>query len=171
LRDYSVQKPRFSILAFILALLLFGLMIGKDYTLLANANLETNTAMSMDSEKIMKNELAVREEIYAKNMVIDIAVGEQIFTQQCTACHSFDKKVLGPAFNDVLPKYTADPAKLEAFLKNPAKIDPAFPSMPNPGLGVIQIKSVVKFLMSKMGKDMDETKDETKEPVNLKHAE
>jgi cytochrome c len=143
--------PRHSVPVFLLALLLFGLVIGKNHALRANASRETITVLVSDAQKTRNEIISQREEIYAKNMVIDEKLGEQIYNERCTACHLFDKKIIGPPFNSVLPKYINKKDELAAFIKNPVKVDPAYPAMPNPGLTTIQIKSVVKFLMIKMG--------------------
>jgi mono/diheme cytochrome c family protein len=153
IRHKDDKLPRHGVTALLLVLVLFGLMIGKDRMLRANASLETVGVLEMDAQKVQKEWVAQREELYAKNMVIDPKLGEQVYNDRCTACHSFEQKILGPPFNSVLPKYVQQPGELEVFLKNPKKIDPAYPSMPNPGLTTIQIKSVVKFLMGKMGAD------------------
>lgn len=151
IRDYKNPVPRHGAAAFLLALLLFGLVIGKNHLLKAESGLETFNVLTLSAQKVWDAEVGKREEIYAKNMVIDPALGEQVYTERCTACHTFDKKILGPPFNDVLPKYAGKMDELVAFLKNPKRIDPNYPSMPNPGLSPIQIKAVVKFLGQKMG--------------------
>ena len=164
IRNYKVSQPRYSVVAFVLALLLFGLMIGKDRTLQANAGGETFSVLKMSAEKARNKLIAEREEIYAKNMVIDAAMGEKVFNDRCTACHSFDKRILGPPFNDVLPKYEGKKDELIAFIQNPVKKDPQYPSMPNPGLTPIQVKATVKFLMEKMGMaDPEENKGENQQ--------
>jgi cytochrome c551/c552 len=86
-------------------------------------------------------------------MVISAEEGEKIYQEVCTACHAFDRVVLGPAHDITLKKYVDNPDDLVEFLKNPTKVDPAFPAMPNPGLTTHKIKSVVKFLMGRMGKE------------------
>lgn len=151
IRNYQEKIPRHGITALIMVAAVFGLLTGKNQALRTNSSLETIGVMKMDAQKAYMDIVNKREEMYAKNMVIDEKAGELIYNQQCTACHSFDQKILGPPFNNVLTRYTADPKALEAFLKNPTRVDPAYPAMPNPGLTTIQIKSVVKFLMIKMG--------------------
>ncbi|MCP5107072.1 MAG: cytochrome c [bacterium] len=163
IRDHKTPRPRFGVVSFLLALLLFGLVIGKDLTVQANASRETAAVLKMDALKARNAIIAKREEIYAKNMVIDPALGEKIYTEQCTACHTFDKKKLGPPLNDVLPRYKGNEKKLIAFITNPTKVDPNYTSMPNPGLTPIQVKAVVKFLVQKMGMETpDEKKEEAK---------
>ena len=151
IRNRSEGIPRRSVISFLLALLLFGLVIGKDRMLQNNSSLETIAVLEANAQKARDEVIGQREELYAKAMKIDEKLGEKIYTDVCTACHSFDKKVLGPPFNSVLPKYADKQEELVAFIKNPKKMDPQFPAMPNPGLSTIKVKSVVKFLMTKMG--------------------
>jgi cytochrome c551/c552 len=164
LKNKEAKIPRASTAFFLLALALFGLITGKDRTLQANAGLETLAVLEMEAQAAHREILAQREELYAKGMKIDAALGEKIYNERCTACHTFGKKVLGPPLNSVLPKYMDKQEELAAFLKKPRKIDPNYPAMPNPGLTTIQIKSVVKFLAIKMGaaeagKGSDDDKD------------
>jgi cytochrome c len=151
IKNYSTPIPRFGIISFLLTLLLFGLVIGKDRTLQANANHETFAVLASDAQKARNEAVAQREELYSQAMKIDEKLGEKIFNDVCTACHRFDQKILGPPFNDVLAKYIDKQDDLIAFIKNPKKINSQYPAMPNPGLTTIQTKSVVKFLMIKMG--------------------
>lgn len=163
IKKYNQPLPPFAITAFILALLLFGLVIGKDRTLQANASLETIKVLEMNAQKVRADIVNKREEIYAKSMIIDPAEGEKIFNERCTACHDFEKKILGPPYNDVLPKYYGKTRDLEKFIMKPTKIDPAYPSMPAQGLSTIQTKSVVKYLMQKMGQDSEKDTDKVTE--------
>ena len=47
---------------------------------------------------------------------------------------------------DVLPKYDGKEAQLVAFIRNPGKIDSAYPPMPNPGLKPEEAEAVVKYM-------------------------
>jgi len=163
IKNYSIPIPRFGVISFLLALLLFGLVIGKDRTLQANANQETLAVLVSDVQKARNEAVAQREELYSRAMKIDEKLGEKIYNDVCTACHSFYQKILGPPFNDVLPKYIDKQDDLIAFIKNPTKINPQYTTMPNPGLTTIQTKSVVKFLMIKIG-----AKPQEKEPPQEK---
>ena len=132
------------------------MVIGKDRMLQANASRETFAVLASDAEKARNEVVAQREELYSQAMKIDEKMGEKIYNEICTACHSFDQIILGPAFNDVLPKYIEKQDELISFIRNPTKIDPQYTAMPNPGLTTIQTKSVVKFLMIKMGVKVEE---------------
>jgi len=151
IKNYNRPMPFRIVFSFIMALLLFGLVIGKNQTLRFNSSRETIAVLKSEALKNRKDIIDQREELYSKAMVIDEKAGEKIYNNICTACHSFDKKILGPPLNEVLPKYSSNQDELMAFLKNPKKIDPKYPAMPSPGLSTIQIKSVVKFLMIEIG--------------------
>ncbi|MEK6755973.1 MAG: c-type cytochrome [Bacteroidota bacterium] len=76
--------------------------------------------------------------------------GEDIFNARCSACHLFDQKKVGPAYRDVIPKYAGKKAQLVAFVLNPAKVDPAFPPMPNQGLRPAEADSIASYLLGKL---------------------
>ena len=91
--------------------------------------------------------VAERMELYSKSMKISAEYGEQIYKERCTSCHDFEKNVLGPAFNDIIPKYSENPDNMVKFILDPVKIDPNLPAMPDPGLTSLQAKSVVKYIL------------------------
>ncbi len=150
LQNYKECRPRYGVTFFVLGLVAFGLMIGRDRILQTNASLETIAVARMDAEKAWEEEVSKREEIYAKTAGVDASKGEEIFNTICSACHSMDQKRLGPPLLTVLPKYVGKENELIAFISNPKKIDPAYTLMPNPGLTTSKIKAVVKFLMGKV---------------------
>jgi cytochrome c551/c552 len=78
--------------------------------------------------------------------------GEKVFNSICVACHRFDQRLVGPPLDTVLPKYRGKPAKLQAFLHNPVKVNPDYPSMPNLHLTDRQVETVAQFLLSRAGK-------------------
>ena len=77
--------------------------------------------------------------------------GEDIFNAKCSACHLFDQKKVGPPYKQVLPKYAGKKAALVAFVLNPAKVDPAYPSMPSQGLKPSEADSIATYLLDKVG--------------------
>lgn len=70
----------------------------------------------------------------------------------CFACHSVDKKVVGPAYKDVAAKYRGDkaaPAKLfEKVKKGGAGVWGAVPMPPNSQVPDADIKSLVSWILS-----------------------
>lgn len=76
--------------------------------------------------------------------------GKEIYDARCAACHKFDVKLVGPAHKDVMPKYEGKLNLLVSYLRNPVKVDPAFPPMPNPGLKPQEAQAVAEYLMEEM---------------------
>lgn len=70
-----------------------------------------------------------------------------IFNGKCIACHNFDKKIVGPAYKDVLPKYEGKMPELVKFILNPVKVNPDFPSMPNQGLKPNEAEAIADYIM------------------------
>jgi len=130
---------------FILVFLLVIFNILKDQAVLGNA-LHENT------KEITKIADEHEKEARSKTMQssgVDVAA---IFTQKCSACHKFDQKLVGPAYDLVVPKYNGDVQKLSAFIFNPQKIDPAFPPMPNQGLKKKEANAMAQWLIDQVGK-------------------
>lgn len=78
---------------------------------------------------------------------IEAISGKELYDVRCASCHRFDQVLVGPAHKDVLPKYVGKEAQLVAFIRNPVKVDPAYPPMPNPGLKPQEAEAVAKYLM------------------------
>lgn len=72
--------------------------------------------------------------------------------KNCLACHSVDKKVLGPSYKEVAAKYASDPAAEERLVKKVREggtgvwgknVMPA-----NPKLSEAEAQSLVKWILS-----------------------
>ncbi|NWF88920.1 MAG: c-type cytochrome [Ignavibacteriaceae bacterium] len=74
--------------------------------------------------------------------------GEEIFNVICSTCHKFDEKLVGPPYNKVLVKYEGKMDQLVAFIRNPVKIDPAYPPMPNQGLTPTEARNIADYIMN-----------------------
>ncbi|HVE51159.1 MAG TPA: c-type cytochrome [Casimicrobiaceae bacterium] len=69
----------------------------------------------------------------------------------CTACHSVDKKLVGPAYNDVAAKYKGD-AKAPVYLMDKVKkggvnVWGPVPMPPNAAVPDADIKTMVTYIM------------------------
>lgn len=69
----------------------------------------------------------------------------------CTACHSVDKKLVGPAYNEVAAKYKGD-AKAAAMLADKVKKGGTgtwgqVPMPPNPQVPDADIKTMVTYVL------------------------
>ena len=70
----------------------------------------------------------------------------------CTACHTVDKKLVGPAYKEVAKKYRGD-AKAEAMLVDKVKkggvgVWGQVPMPPNAAVPDADVKTLVKWIMS-----------------------
>ena len=70
-----------------------------------------------------------------------------MFEQHCTACHRFDRRVVGPPLNEVVPKYREDIDALKEFIRNPVKKNPDYPAMPKLALTEEEIAAVAAYLL------------------------
>jgi len=70
----------------------------------------------------------------------------------CTACHSVDRKIVGPAFKDVAAKYKGDkgaPAKLEEKVKKGGSGTwGPVPMPPNNAVKDSDIQALVKWILA-----------------------
>jgi cytochrome c len=70
----------------------------------------------------------------------------------CTACHAIDKKVVGPAYNDVAAKYKGDAgaaAKLAAKVKaGGSGVWGAIPMPPNPAVSDADLKAMIAYVLA-----------------------
>ncbi len=73
--------------------------------------------------------------------------GADIYNGRCIACHAFDRRVVGPPYNSVLPKYEGKKDELVKFIMNPVKKNPDYPSMPNQGLKPNEAEAVAIWLL------------------------
>ncbi len=85
----------------------------------------------------------------------DTKRGESVFKQRCSTCHSFDKRLVGPPLNTVLPMYLGKAEELVAFIRNPTKMSPAYPAMPKLGLKEIEIEAVAEYVLSQIDSELE----------------
>jgi cytochrome c551/c552 len=78
--------------------------------------------------------------------------GKSVFETVCAVCHRFDSRLVGPPFNEVVPKYKGNVEGLKAFIRNPVKVNPAYPAMPKHALSEEEIDAVARYLMTSVGK-------------------
>ena len=87
------------------------------------------------------------EEIKEEKVKAPKISGEEIYENICSACHRFDKVLVGPAYDDVLPQFENKREELVSFILNPTRKLPNFPPMPNPGLNRPQAEAVAAYIM------------------------
>jgi cytochrome c len=94
---------------------------------------------------------AKREALYAGAQPPDAQQGEAIYKARCSSCHAFDRKIVGPPYREVVPKYAGDPDDLVAFILKPRRMNPAYPPMPSPGLRRPEAQSAAMYLLQQTG--------------------
>jgi len=98
--------------------------------------------------QISRNFVKYEEDLKSKLNISTININpEEIFNAKCVACHEFDKALVGPPYNLVLPKYENDSGKLAKFILNPVKVDPAYPPMPAQGLIPAEADALADYLL------------------------
>lgn len=141
-----LNKNEYKFGSLIFFILIFGwvALIIKDQKAMTNATEYHSLVLSTDYDKMLA-ELKGEGTIAVLN-------GKEIYDVRCASCHKFDQKFVGPAHFDVLPKYEGKEGQLIAYIKNPVKVDPAYPPMPNPGLTPPEVDAVVKYLLEEYNK-------------------
>lgn len=103
------------------------------------------------SNRIHYTMLATNYETYLAELKgvdkVPVINAEEIYKVRCSSCHTFDKKLVGPPHNEVIPKYFNKENQLIAFIRNPVKVNPEYPPMPNPGLKPDEAKAVAEYLL------------------------
>jgi cytochrome c len=137
------NNTRFRINAFFFTIILFGFFIIEHEFAFSTANQlnERNIIATFQKEK-----LALQESLGV--LSIPEVSGEEIYNAKCIACHQFDVKIVGPPYNDVLPKYENKMDELESFIANPVKINPDYPIMPNQGLKPAEVKAIAEYIVT-----------------------
>ncbi len=146
LNHYILNKSKIEynpLVFFFLILAVFSLIVQKEI-LIKNASESNAVILSAEYDKILAE---------LKGSGAGVAINPvEIYQVQCAACHQFDKKLVGPAHMDVLPKYEGKLSQLASFIRNPVKVDPAYPPMPNPGLKPNEAEAVAQYLLDEYQK-------------------
>lgn len=100
------------------------------------------------------NEIAEEERhaLYATSDEAPQVDAQAIYETRCIACHQFEKKTIGPAYNDVVPKYDGKEGDLVKFILSPTPQNPdEYPAgMPAQGLTPAEGKAMAKWLLGKV---------------------
>jgi cytochrome c551/c552 len=142
---YKNSEMQFSGAVFFIMFLTFTFTIVKDQLVLGNSVKEHLHSVYQKAEDYNKQ----------KSSLVITSTGvdtEQIFNQKCVACHKFDVKLVGPPYNESVPKYNGDIVKLAEYIYNPQKINPDYPAMPNQGLKKKEAEAMAKWLIEKVNR-------------------
>ena len=132
-------------LFFVVIFAMLALII-KDQMAMSNSTKLHSVLLSSDFDKYL-GELKGES-----TSAVVVRSGEEIYQIVCSSCHKFDEKLVGPPYNQVLTKYEGKIDQLVAFIRNPAKIDPAYPPMPNLALKPDEAKNIAEYIMAQHSK-------------------
>jgi len=139
----SDTQPAELVFSLIIAVLLLNNV--KDSEAFGNA-IEPQIIQTVKASEEME------KEIKAKLVSASGVDAAQIYNTKCIACHKFDSKLVGPPYQQSVPKYNGDVNKLAEYIYNPQKIDPAYPPMPNQGLKKKEAQAMAKWLIDQVNK-------------------
>lgn len=119
-------------------------------TIIYKDQLAFDTASEIQIHNLNKEYILFADKIKEAAGINEVVVisGEDIYNAKCIACHRFDSKLVGPAYNDVLPKYEGKRDQLIDFILNPRKINPELPSMPNQGLKPKEAEAIAEYIVN-----------------------
>jgi len=141
---YKNNDTRYSLHLFVSILLTICAVIISDQMAIGKANAKEALVLSQNFEDVM-------QKLTGANAAPVIS-GQEIYNNICSACHSFDHKVVGPPYKETLPKYNGNVDKLVVFILNPTQNNPGYPPMPNPGLKPDQAKAVATYILQEVKK-------------------
>jgi len=128
--------------AFFVGILLFGFIILEN-------QLAFNTSNQLNEKEIISAydnyKFALEDSLGVAEIVV--VSGADIFNAKCIACHKYDVKLVGPPYNEVLPKYENDMDGLKSFIRNPVKIREDYPIMPSQGLKPAEVEAIAEYIM------------------------
>jgi cytochrome c len=130
-----------------LYVLIFFAVLVHDHAAVGNAYQDRIAFLNMQARAVEAEHAkeATREESAATARA-PADPGKAVYEKVCAGCHQFDIRVVGPPLNEVVPKYAGDVEKLKGFIRNPVKVNPGYPSMPNLGLPEEEIDAVARYL-------------------------
>jgi cytochrome c len=146
LRSGNTRYGTHVFIVFLIALL--GLITG-DQLAMENATKEHTLQLKEKAEAVRAEREEARQIVMAKSF-LGPEEGKNLYEAKCTACHEFDKKLVGPPHREVIPKYKGNIDGLAAFIKNPTKVNPDYPPMPNLGLSAREARAVAEYLMGEI---------------------
>ena len=132
--------------AFILFIILLIVMIINDHYARESAIEDHTQLQIIRAEEVQARLEAEHERLIETAVEPDLNIGKQVYNAQCNACHRFKEKLVGPAYNEVLPKYLDRQSDLVDFIRDPYRVDQNYPAMPKLGLSQKEIQSVVAYL-------------------------
>ncbi|RPI04294.1 MAG: hypothetical protein EHM64_10430 [Ignavibacteriae bacterium] len=129
----------------------FALFFIAAGALIVSSNLALGTAARQQLAVLAFAHDKSLEELKSSLGVIAVSfTGEEIYTTRCESCHLFDRKKVGPPYQETVPNYQGRKAELVSFILHPVKKNPDYPPMQNPGLKPAEADSVASYLLRRI---------------------
>lgn len=147
---YSMIKHsevKFAASAFVLIIAVFTFNILSEQYVFGNALGEQVLAVTTKAEEFDK-------QVEAKSVAVSNVDPQVIFNTKCIACHKFDVRLVGPPYQETVPRYNGDVKALAAFILSPNATpkNSGYTPMPNQGLKKKEALAMAQWLMEKVGK-------------------
>jgi cytochrome c len=136
------SNTKFVSMLIYLFVVVFVFMIIKDQYAFDTSTKKQFAILSANYEEYQAK---IKEEF---GLVTEVINGADIYNGKCIACHQFDKKLVGPPYNETLPKYVGKKVALVQFILNPIKVNPEYPPMPNQGLKPKEAEAVADYILN-----------------------
>jgi len=140
--------------AAILGLALLGTLAYRGQAARADAAREPERMVAVAAEARYAALVAEQESRYRTDPP-DEALGERIYRERCSSCHAFERRLVGPPYDEVVPKYAGDLAALAEFILNPRRVDTSYPPMPSQGLRAREAQAAAIFLALRVTGEAD----------------
>lgn len=140
---FKNSETKYAVPVFFFVIVIFAFNIFKDESVLGNALQQQTYTLVQKSDEFEK-------EVKSKIVSTSGISGEEIYNTKCIACHKFDVKVVGPPYQETVPKYNGDVQKLADFIFNPTPKNPGYPPMPNQGLKKKEAVAAAQYLIDKV---------------------
>lgn len=154
---------------FMFILIAFAMFAAQDQQAFHISVAENLNVISQVHEKADEE----RQALYATSEEAPQVDAQAIFDTRCIACHKFEAKSIGPAYNDVVKKYEGKEGELVKFILSPSPVNPAeYPAgMPAQGLSPAEGKAMAKWLLEKvLGSDKKEAEPAAEKPADATAA-
>jgi len=141
---YKTQQTVALTVGFAMFLFATGMLVIGDSLVVGTATRSQVAVLANSHEKSI-------EELKATLGVTMVTfTGEGIYNSRCESCHLFDRKKVGPPYYETIPKYQGKKADLVSFILHPAKMNPDYPPMQNPGLRPAEADSVASYILQRV---------------------
>ena len=78
--------------------------------------------------------------------------GSLVFTRRCASCHSFERRLVGPALNQALAVYRGNPQALMGWITKPGRKRADYPVMPAQEMPRDELQQLVEYVFRRRGK-------------------